>query len=127
MKGDLWLAVGDETGNWDDTALPKQFLGVALVLAKVPDWKSAMREYVNDETVFQRMKQPLQNLPPKSASKIHHVIDALRYFSKKSVQGVWTLEKRVEEKTQVDRLRNDLFWTKKCSMLLQIWVPPWLL
>ncbi len=42
MRGDLWLAVGDETGNWDNHKQKQGFLGVALVMAKLNDWNIAL-------------------------------------------------------------------------------------
>jgi len=78
MKGDLWLAVGDETGNWDDYKKQANFLGVALVLAKVTDWKSALFEKINSQSVEQRMLNPLTHLPKMAQEKnFHHVMEAL--------------------------------------------------
>ncbi len=30
-----WLAIGDETGNWDELHNPGAFLGVALVMGRI--------------------------------------------------------------------------------------------
>jgi len=39
-----WLAVGDETGNWDELYNPGAFLGVALVMGRLEDWRGALEE-----------------------------------------------------------------------------------
>jgi hypothetical protein len=104
MKGDLWIAVGND--NWDTH--PDQFLSAALVTAKISDWKSALTENFKDQSIEQRMKQPLQNLPKGSASNEHHVIDALNYFKAQSVRGLWTLDKMVKSNSPLARLKNEL-------------------
>jgi len=108
MNGDLWIAVGKETGNWDDLTHPEQFLGVALVIAKISDWKSALTENLKDQSIEQRMKQALQNLPKESASDTHRVIDALNYFKTQSVRGLWTLDQMVKGNSPHARLKNEL-------------------
>ncbi|KHD06800.1 hypothetical protein PN36_26285 [Candidatus Thiomargarita nelsonii] len=109
MNGDLWIAVGKETGNWDDLLThPEQFLGVALVIAKVSDWKSALTENLKAQSIEQRMKHALQNLPKENASDTHRVIDALNYFKTQSVRGLWTLDKMVKGNSPHARLKNEL-------------------
>ncbi len=74
MKSDLWLAVGDETGDWDHHEQKHGFLGVALVMAKLNDWNLA--EKIKAKTVQERMTNPLNNLPQQyRKSDYHHVID----------------------------------------------------
>jgi hypothetical protein len=108
MKGDLWIAVGNEIGNWDDLAHPKQFLAVALVMAKISDWKSALAENLKDQSIEQRTKQPLQNLPNRTVGNNHYVTDALKYFKAQSVRGLWTLDKMVKGNSPAARLKNEL-------------------
>ncbi|MDM8557621.1 hypothetical protein [Candidatus Parabeggiatoa sp. HSG14] len=104
MTGDLWLAVGDDTGDWND----KQFLGASLVIAKISDWKSVLQEDFKNQTIEQRMKEPLKNLPKENPDSVHHLKDALNYFKKQSVRGLWSLDTMVKETTPLARLKNEL-------------------
>jgi len=108
MIGDLWLAVGDKAGSWDDLAAPEQFLGVNLVIAKISDWESILKEELGAQTIEQRMTQPLPNLPKEIASNTHKVMDALNYFKAQSVRGRWTLDAIVKGTTPLARIKNDL-------------------
>lgn len=121
---DLWLAVGSGIGNWKDLTHSEQFLGVALVIAKIADWEAALKENFKGQTIEQRMKQPLQNLPEGIASNTHYTADALKYFKTYSVRGLWTLDKMVAENSQVARLKNELCsnlgWLAKHPLLVTI-------
>lgn len=109
MKGDLWLAVGDETGKWDEYNKTSNFLGVALVIAKVSKWQSALSEKINGKSVEQRMLHPLYNLPASAQkSHYHHVRDALLYWqnSQTSLHGEWTLKKPAQNPLQQELFAN---------------------
>jgi hypothetical protein len=125
MKGDLWLAVGDQTGNWDDLTDPKQFLSVALVLGKVSDWEAALKEEIKEQTIEQCMKQPLGIRSDDSTSNIHHVMDALNYFKAQSVRGRWALDREVKgSNSSVAQLKNQLCthlsWLATHSLLVTV-------
>lgn len=125
MKGDLWLAVGDQTGNWDDLTDPKQFLSVALVLGKISDWESALKEEITEQTIEQCMKQPLRTRPDGSTSNTHHVMDALNYFKAQSVRGRWALDRMVKgSNSPVAQLKNQLCthlsWLATHSLLVTV-------
>ncbi len=125
MKEDLWLAVGEDTGNWDDLTFDEQFLGVGLVIAKISDWKLALEEQISGQTVLDRMKQPLQNLPKGFASNSHHVKNALDYFKTQSVRGLWSLDnKMAAAKSPLACLKNELSanlaWLAKHTNLITL-------
>jgi len=111
MKGDLWLAVGDETGNWTDLADPKQFLGTAIVMGKLSDWESALKETFKEQTeqtIEQRLKKPLQSLSNSNTNKTHRIIDAINYFKTQSVRGRWALDRMVKGNSPIATLKNEL-------------------
>jgi hypothetical protein len=108
MKGDLWLAVGDETGSWNDLADPKQFLGAAIVMGKLSDWESALKETFKEQTIEQRLKQPLQSLSNGDTNKKHRIIDAFNYFKAQSVRGRWALDRMVKGDSPIATLKNEL-------------------
>ena len=108
MKGDLWLAVGDETGSWTDLADPKQFLGTALVIAKLSDWESIVKETFQEQTILERLKHPLQSLPNGDANQKRRIIEALNYFKAQSVRGRWALDRMVKGSSPIATLKNEL-------------------
>jgi hypothetical protein len=59
-----WLAVGDETGNWDELHNPGAFLGVALVMGWIEDWQTALGERLDDQRMQDRLQAPPPPLPP---------------------------------------------------------------
>jgi hypothetical protein len=125
MKDDLWLAVGEQTGNWDNLNADDPFLGVSLVMAKVSDWKLAFAETMNEQNVLERMKNPLPNLPEHFASNTHHVKNALDYFKTQSVRGIWSLDnKMANAKSPLACLKNelsiDLAWLAKHANLMTL-------
>lgn len=125
MKDDLWLAVGEDTGNWDNLSFDEEFIGVGLVIAKLSDWKLALADQISGETVLERMKQPLQNLPKGFASNNHHVKNALDYFKTQSVRGLWSLDNEMAStKSSLACLKNELSahlaWLAKHSKLITL-------
>jgi hypothetical protein len=123
MKKNLWLAVGDETGNWDNYNEQSNFLGVALVLAKVSDCQSVLVEKIKRQTVQQRMLNPLSNLPKKARKKnFHHVMEALNYWqahNKRALFGDWALENPSQDNLQQELFAN-LRWLATHSSLITI-------
>ena len=87
----IWLAVGDEAGSWDHigNAAPndKRHLGVALVLAPIPTWKTTLQERLAGTTIEQHM----QRCPVTGVNKIHHVKETLEYLKDHHLQGQWQL------------------------------------
>jgi hypothetical protein len=75
-----YLAVGDETGNWDRNPInvehPHSFMGVTLVLGRVDDWQNVWQESLNDRSMAQRMGNPVQHLPDVCRKKdFHHALE----------------------------------------------------
>jgi hypothetical protein len=58
-----WLAIGDETGNWDELHNPGAFLGVALVMGRIADWQGALEETLDGQRIQDRLQAPPQHLP----------------------------------------------------------------
>jgi len=88
----IWLAVGDEAGNWDHigNAAPndKRHLGIALVLAPIPTWKTALQERLAGTTIEQHM----QHCPVTGVNQTHHVKETLEYLKDHHLQGQWQLD-----------------------------------
>jgi len=87
----IWLAVGDEAGSWDHignaTPNDRRHLGVALVLAPIPAWKTALRAPFADTTTEQHM----QSCPLTGTKQTHHVQKTLDYLRNHHLQGRWNL------------------------------------
>ena len=76
-----WLAVGDETGNWDELNNPGAFLGVALVVARIEDWQAALADVVDGQSIQDRLKAPPRSLPREyQKSTSHHLLDTFNYW-----------------------------------------------
>jgi len=90
----IWLAVGDEAGNWDAigkaeaAANDRRSLGVALVIAPIPAWKAALQAPFAYTTVEQHM----QCCPVTGAKQAHHIKDTLDYLKDHHLQGRWQLD-----------------------------------
>ncbi len=96
----IWLAVGDESGNWDALGGGTnggQPLAVALVAAPLQDWLALESETLADgESVADRLWQPLP-LPEKYLAQerpdaVHHVMPALQWLKDQRLGGDWSLE-----------------------------------
>lgn len=73
----IWLAIGDETGDWDYESAKRSKRGLVLIIGRLDVWQKAFNEQINGQTVANRMRQPLQHLPPDAKkSTFHHAIDA---------------------------------------------------
>jgi hypothetical protein len=87
-----WLAVGDETGNWDELKNPGAFLGVALVVGRIEDWQAALQETIGGQRVKDRLQAPIRHLPPANRrSQTHHLKDAFDYWERQRLGGEWLL------------------------------------
>jgi len=75
----IWLAIGDETGNWDYEKKTKSKRGLVLVIGRLDVWQRAFNELIDGQTVAERMRRPLQHLPPGcEKSHFHHAMDAFK-------------------------------------------------
>ncbi len=99
-----WLAVGDETGNWDKINDAQgdggRFLGVALVLAPWSVWQSLNKERIDDRSLGERMGKPLRGLPPRYLDRketSHHVMPAFKYLRERNLHGEWSLAKPADD------------------------------
>ena len=87
-----WLAIGDETGNWDTLRHPNVFLGVALIMGRIEDWQAALREDIDGQRVDDRLQAPIPVLPSDyRRSRSHHLKDAFDYWQQQSLTGEWSL------------------------------------
>ena len=102
-----WLAVGDETGNWDELRNPGAFLGVALVMGRIEDWQAALEEQVDDQRIQDRLQAPPRRLPQAyRKSGQHHLLDAFTYWQSQKLAGEWSLDAPGD-----DPLRQEVFAT----------------
>jgi hypothetical protein len=103
-KGDLWLAVGDETGDWDnDSQSEDNFLGVALVIATVKDWQKALNEKIDNQKISERMKK-------------HHVMEVMV----KLPTGDCSLDKPNKNKPVQIKTFKNLRWLAEHNSLITI-------
>jgi hypothetical protein len=100
--GNLWLAVGDETGAFSDPQ-SSSLHGVGLILARPSALAAALNETFNAETIRHRMTRPIEGLsnwliakgPEKSKELTrHHVREAWNYFNdpKQAITGQYALD-----------------------------------
>lgn len=88
-----WLAVGDETGDWDTLDNPGAFLGVALVMGRIEDWQAALAETLDDgQQIQERLQAPPRHLPPTyRKSSNHHLMETLDYWKAQRIEGARSL------------------------------------
>ena len=103
MRGDLWLAVGDETGDWDNSNRKSHFLGIALVIAKVKDWQKALNEEIDEQPISERMKK-------------HHVMEVMG----KLPTGDCSLDKPDENVPKQVKTFKNLRWLAEHDSLITI-------
>lgn len=102
-----WLAIGDETGNWDELHNPGAFLGVALVMGRIEDWQGALAEMLDGQRIQERLQAPPRHLPADyRKSGGHHLLDTLNCWKTQALEGVWSLGK-----PDHDPLRQEVFAT----------------
>lgn len=80
-----WLAVGDETGQWDKLEYHSgtRVFGVALVLIPLDRWQEIMDEPVANATLRQVLGRPAPGtvFKPGDIMKMqHHALDVLLRF-----------------------------------------------
>ena len=85
---ETWLAVSDETGNFDQG---NRYIGVGMVIARLSDWNGALQEPIGDRSVASILEQPIpipgQNVPRRGQ---HHVKDALDFWNRERPRAsVW--------------------------------------
>ena len=102
-----WLAIGDETGNWDELHNPGAFLGVALVMGRIEDWQTALEERLDDQRIQDRLQAPPRHLPPDyGKTPNHHLMDVFNYWQSQKLAGDWSLAAPDD-----DPLRQEVFAT----------------
>ena len=75
----IWLAIGDETGNWDYETSTRNKLGLSIVFARLSDWQPVFSEMLKGRSIQAIMSSPLQQLPEfANKSNFHHSIDAMK-------------------------------------------------
>jgi hypothetical protein len=96
----LWLAIGDETGTFDNPPSSKLH-GAGLILARPAALAAALNENLNGQTIRQRMDKPIDGLETwlraKGAEKSkeltkHHVREAWSYLTDKGITGHYPLD-----------------------------------
>ena len=102
-----WLAVGDETGNWDELNNPGAFLGAALVIGRIEDWQAALNEEIDGQPIRQRLQGLPRHLPPAyHQSRLHHLLDTFKCWETQKLAGEWSLDAPGD-----DPLRREVFTT----------------
>lgn len=102
-----WLAIGDETGNWDELRNRDAFFGVALVMGRIEDWQGALAETLDGQRIQERLQAPPRRLPADHRkSNSHHLFDVFNHWKAQSLTGVWRLEE-----PGPDPLRQEVFAT----------------
>ena len=95
----LWLAIGDETGKFEDSQSPSLH-GVGLILARPASLAAALNENLAGKTIRQRMDAPVEGLDewlqrnPAKAEELrrHHVREAWDYLDKvRKLKGEYSL------------------------------------
>lgn len=96
----LWLAIGDETGDFEDPQSPT-FHGAALILARPATLVAALNENLDGKTIRSRMDAPVEGLRnwllAKGPGKVeelkkHHVREAWLYLCEKGIAGEYPLD-----------------------------------
>ncbi|MBN8437977.1 MAG: hypothetical protein J0L95_08040 [Candidatus Accumulibacter sp.] len=96
----LWLAVGDETGEFKDSQ-SSGFHGAGLILARPATLVAALNETLDGKTIRSRMDAPVEGLRnwllakgPEKADELrkHHVREAWQYFREKGIKGAHSLD-----------------------------------
>lgn len=102
-----WLAVGDETGDWDELYNPGAFLGVALVMGRIEDWQTALADGVDGQPIRERLQAPPRHLPAgHRKSSGHHLLDIFNCWKAQQPTGAWSLAE-----PDSDPLRQEVFAT----------------
>lgn len=102
-----WLAVGDETGNWDEMHNPGAFLGVALVMGQIEDWRAALAETLEGQRIQERLQAPPRHLPSDYRKPGgHHLRDTFNCWKAQKLEGAWSLADPGD-----DPLRQEVFAT----------------
>ena len=85
---DTWLAVSDETGDFDRSG---GHIGVGVVVARVSAWASALGESVNGQQLPRLLERPIPLAAGAQHSGYHHVRDALVHWNQNPPGiNVWT-------------------------------------
>lgn len=96
----LWLAIGDETGAFDDPRSPLLH-GAGLILARPATLVAALNENLNGQSIRRRMDGSVDGLESwllsKGSAKAgelkrHHVREAWKYFNEQRIKGHYSLE-----------------------------------
>lgn len=99
-KVNLWLAIGDETGDFEDPQSPTLH-GSGLILACPATLVAALNESLDGKTIRSRMDAPVEGLRswllakgPEKAEELkrHHVREAWLYLREKRVTGEYPLD-----------------------------------
>ena len=105
----IWLAIGDETGNWDYESTIKSKRGLVLIIGRLDVWQQIFNEQIDGQTVAKRMGQPLQQLPPEcEKSTFHHGIDAFKLGAENVPPAL------------VEELRQNLDWLAQHPALITL-------
>lgn len=96
----LWLAIGDETGPFDNPQSPKLH-GAGLILARPAALAAALNENLKGRSIRQRMDAPIEGLEnwlraqgPEKEDELHrhHVREAWFYLIEQRIKGQYTLD-----------------------------------
>ena len=96
----LWLAIGDETGPFDNPQSPKLH-GAGLILARPAALAAALNENLKGRSIRQRMDAPIEGLEnwlraqgaaKKEELHRHHVREAWCYLNERGIKGQFALD-----------------------------------
>ena len=90
----IWIAVGDETGKFNENNPDaKNFHGAAMILARQKDLQEALQEkpFSDGKTISERLSNRIDGLDENTKNK-HHVKDVWEYLKKHNITGKYDLD-----------------------------------
>ena len=119
---EIWLATGDETGDWDivDGSFGSDFVGLAWTLGPVRVWENALQMPVGNVSALEAFSQPINDRLKgvrlsKNSSKYHLMDVWLGYCKGKGFDNI-PLDVRQEDPV-LELLRSDAEWLLRQSGL----------
>ena len=119
---EIWIAAGDETGDWDivDGSFGSEFVGLAWVLGPVHVWEKALQMSVGNVRALEAFSQPikdrLKDVRLSLNSPKYHLMDIwLGYCRGKGFDNI-PLDMRQEDPV-LELLRSDAEWLLRQSGL----------
>jgi len=120
---EIWIAAGDETGNWDivDGRFRSDFTGLAWVLGPVSVWERALQMPLGESTALEVFSQSFAKRLPsgvklaKNSAK-YHLLDVWDHYRKRGMNQDVALDVPQEDAI-LELLRKDAQWLLQRSGL----------